>query len=198
MLIALLIVVALVVITLLYGVGLYNRLVALRQKYRNGYAQIDVQLKRRYDLIPNLVNIAKEYLKHEKETLDAVISARGAAVSASKAAAAQPGDSGLMSQLAGAEGLLGGALGRLMAVSEAYPDLKGNETMAQLTEELTSTENKIGFARQAYNDTVMHYNTAIEQFPAALFSGALGFKAASLLEFEGYIEREAPKVDFGS
>jgi len=189
---------ALVVFVLLYGVGLYNRLVALRQKYRNGYAQIDVQLKRRYDLIPNLVNVAKEYLKHERETLDAVISARGAAVSASQAAAAQPGDTGLMSKLAGAEGLLGGALGRLMMVAEDYPDLKGNQTMAQLTEELTSTENKISFARQAYNDTVMRYNTGIEQFPANLFSGAFGFKAASLLEFEGYIEREAPKVDFGS
>jgi len=171
--------------------------VQLRNRYKNSYAQIDVQLKRRYDLIPNLVEAAKGYLTHERETLEKVIAARGAAMGAAQKAAAAPGDPAAMQGLAQAEGALGGALGRLMAVFEAYPDLKANQNILQVQEELTSTENKIAFARQAYNDTVMEYNTKRESFPDTIFAGMFGFTAAQLLEAtESAEERKAPKVSF--
>src|SRR5438876_2418954 len=160
---------------LMFVVGLYNKLVALRNRFKNAYAQIDVQLKRRYDLIPNLVETAKGYLKHERGTLEAVIAARNAASSANVRAAANPGDPAAMQQLVAAEGSLTGALGRLFALAEAYPDLKANQTMAQLMEELTSTENKVSFARQAYNDSVMVYNTQREVFPSSIIAGMFNF-----------------------
>ncbi len=185
-----------IVILILWVVGIYNRLVGLRNRFKNAFAQIDVQLKRRYDLIPNLVETVKGYMKYERETLEAVISARNTASTAAQRAAANPGDPAAMTQLAGAEGALTGALGRLFALAEAYPDLKANQNMLQLQEELTSTENKVAFARQAYNDAVMTYNTAREVFPAALFAGAMGFTAAQLFEIEVAAEREAPKVSF--
>jgi LemA protein len=177
-------------------VGIYNRLVALRNRFRNAYAQIDVQLKRRYDLIPNLVETAKGYLKHERETLEAVIQARNQASSAAQKAAAAPGDPAAMRDLLGAEATLGGVLGRLFALSEAYPDLKANQTMASLMEELTSTENKVSFARQAYNDSVMTYNTAREQFPNSIVANSMGFTAAELFEIDQPEQREAPQVSF--
>ncbi len=180
----------------LWAVGVYNSLVGLRNRFKNAFAQIDVQLKRRYDLIPNLVEIAKGYLKHERETLEAVIKARNIALAASQTAAANPADGNAMRGLAAAEGGLAGALSRLMVVSEQYPDLKANQNMLQLTEELTSTENKISFARQAYNDSVMTYNTARETFPAVLLAGALGFQPAELFKIEDPTERNAPKVSF--
>ncbi len=180
----------------LWAVGVYNSLVGLRNRFKNAFAQIDVQLKRRYDLIPNLVEIAKGYLKHERETLEAVIKARNIALAASQTAAANPADGNAMRGLAAAEGGLAGALSRLMVVSEQYPDLKANQNMLQLTEELTSTENKISFARQAYNDSVMTYNTARETFPAVLLAGALGFQTAELFKIEDPTERNAPKVSF--
>ncbi len=180
----------------LYLIGLYNNLVTLKNRFENAFAQIDVQLKRRYDLIPNLVETAKAYLKHERETLEAVISARNQASAARQEAADHPGDPGAMQGLMGAETLLGGALGRLFAVSEAYPDLKANQNMMQLTEELTTTENKIAFARQAYNDSVMSYNVARESFPAVLVAASLGFNEAELFEVENEAIREAPKVSF--
>lgn len=180
----------------LWAVGVYNSLVGLRNRFKNAFAQIDVQLKRRYDLIPNLVEIAKGYLKHERETLEAVIKARNIALAASQSAAANPADGNAMRNLAAAEGGLAGALSRLMVVSEQYPELKANQNMLQLTEELTSTENKISFARQAYNDSVMTYNTARETFPAVLLAGALGFQAAELFKIEDPAERNAPKVSF--
>ncbi|MGA2029469.1 MAG: LemA family protein, partial [Verrucomicrobiota bacterium] len=158
----------------------YNKLVTLRNRFKNAYAQIDVQLKRRYDLIPNLVETAKGYIKHERETLEAVTAARNIAYAASKVAAANPGDSSAMKNLASAETGLGGTLSRLMMVSEQYPDLKANQNMMQLTEELTSTENKISFARQAYNDSVMIYNTDREVFPSNMIAGMLNFGAAEL------------------
>ncbi|MBX7165715.1 MAG: LemA family protein, partial [Pirellulales bacterium] len=164
--------------------------------FKNAYSQIDVQLKRRNDLIPNLVETAKGYMSHERETLEAVARARAAAVSAQQAAAAKPGDPAAMQGLMGAETALNGALGRLLAVAEAYPDLKANQNMLQLQEELTSTENKIAFARQAYNDSVMVYNNAREQFPAVLFAGMLNFHEAQLFEVASPQEREAPKVQF--
>jgi len=176
--------------------GMYNKLVRLRQRYKNAFAQIDVQLKRRYDLIPNLVETVKGYMKHERETLEAVINARNAAVSANQAAAAAPGEEGAMKELGRAEGALAGTLGRLFALSEAYPDLKANQNMMQLSEELTSTENKVAFSRQAYNDAVTAYNTSIEVFPAVMFAGMLGFRGATLFEVEGREEREAPQVSF--
>ncbi len=194
--VAWLIVLAVIVVLVLALVGLYNRLVALRNRFRNAFAQIDVQLKRRYDLIPNLVETAKAYLKHERETLEAVIQARNAAYAASRAAAAQPGDPQAMRNLAGAEGSLAGVMGRLFAVAEQYPDLKANQTMARLMEELTSTENKVAFARQAYNDAVMVYNTKCETFPAVLVARMLGFQTAALFEVKSEAEREAPKVQF--
>lgn len=186
----------LVVVLALWGIGVYNRLVGLRNRFKNAFAQIDVQLKRRYDLIPNLVETAKAYLKHERETLEAVIKARNIAAAAAQAAAANPADANSMRNLMTAEAGLGGALSRLLVVSEQYPDLKANQNMAQLTEELTSTENKIAFARQAYNDSVMGYNTTRESFPSVLLAGALGFQAAELFKVEDPAERNAPKVNF--
>jgi len=185
-----------VVILGLWAVGIYNGLVALRNRFKNAFAQIDVQLKRRYDLIPNLVETAKGYLKHERETLEAVIKARNIAASAAQTAAANPADPAAVGSLLTAEAGLGGALSRLMVVSEAYPELKANQNMMQLTEELTSTENKISFARQAYNDSVMAYNTQRETFPAVLLAGALGFQPATLFQIEDPTERQAPKVQF--
>ena len=187
---------ALIVVLALVVVGIYNRLVALRNRFKNAFAQIDVQLKRRYDLIPNLVETAKGYLKHEHSTLEDVIKARNIAYTASQAAAANPADAGAVKNLLGAESGLAGALSRLMVVSEAYPDLKANQNMMQLTEELTSTENKISFARQAYNDAVMSYNTTRETFPNVAFAGMFGFTAAQLFQIEDQAQREAPKVSF--
>jgi len=178
-------------------VSSYNRLVTARNAFKNAFAQIDVQLTRRYDLIPNLVEIAKGYIKHERETLEAVIQARNAAYAGLKAAASDPGNAAAVQKLAGADQLLGGALGRLLAVTEAYPDLKANQTMMQLSEELTSTENKLSFARQAYNDAVMSYNTGIESFPDNFVAGFGGFKEATLLEStESPEERKPVKVSF--
>jgi len=177
-------------------IGMYNKLVTLRNRFKNAYAQIDVQLKRRYDLIPNLVETAKGYLSHERETLEAVITARNAASAANNGAAANPGDPGAMMQLASAEGMLGSALGRLFALSEAYPDLKANTTMMSLMEELTSTENKVSFARQAYNDAVMAYNTQREVFPSSIVASTFNFAAAEFFAIEEPQEREAPKVSF--
>lgn len=179
-----------------YGVGQYNGLVTLRNRFKNAFAQIDVQLKRRYDLIPNLVETAKGYMKHESETLEAVMKARNAAVGAGQQAAANPGDPNAMSALSSAESGLTGVLGRLFAVAEAYPDLKANQTMSQLMEELTSTENKVGFARQAYNDAVTTYNTQREVFPSNIIAGIFGFAQAELFEVTEAAEKEAPKVQF--
>jgi len=187
---------AVIIILALSASGIYNSLVSLRNRFKNAYAQIDVQLKRRYDLIPNLVETAKGYMKHERETLEAVISARNGAVSGLKAAAANPADAAAVQQLSGAEAQLGGALGRLFALSEAYPDLKANQTMMQLSEELTSTENKVAFARQAYNDAVMSYNNHREVFPASMVAGMFGFQPAQQLDVEKPQMREAPKVSF--
>ncbi|MBU6271687.1 MAG: LemA family protein [Betaproteobacteria bacterium] len=180
-----------------WAISAYNQLVALRNRFRNAYAQIDVQLKRRYDLIPNLVDVAKAYLKHERETLEAVIAARNSALGASRAVAAKPGDAAAMQGLATAEGALQGALGRLFALAEAYPDLQSNQNMMQLSEELTSTENKVAFARQAFNDAVMEYNTGTEQFPASVLAGLFRFEAAQLLQAtESAEERKAIRVQF--
>jgi LemA protein len=199
MLIGLLVILGLIIAFIAVVVGIYNRLIADRNRYKNAFAQIDVQLKRRYDLIPNLVETAKGYLKHEKETLEAVISARSAAMGASKKASANPGEPGAMQGLMQAEGLLSGALGKLFALSEAYPDLKANETMTQLSEELTSTENKVAFARQAFNDMVTSYNTNREKFPNNILAGMFNFLQAELLEStESPEERKAPKVSFTS
>jgi len=192
----LLIIIALSVLLLVYGVVLYNRLVQLRNRFKNAFAQIDVQLKRRYDLIPNLVETARGYLKHEREVLEAVIKARNQAASAEARASAKPEDPEAISGLIGAETMLTGALGRLFALVEAYPDLKANQTMMQLSEELTSTENKIAFARQAFNDAVMYYNTQREVFPSNLVAGSFNFAPAKLLEVEAPEERSAPKVSF--
>jgi len=192
--IVLLVLLALAAAVVFWAIGTYNGLVTARNAYKNAFAQIDVQLTRRYDLIPNLVETAKGYMKHERETLEAVIAARGAAQSGLSAAKANPGDAAAMAQLGAAEGQLSGALGRLMAVSEAYPDLKANQNMMQLSEELTSTENKVAFARQAYNDAVMSYNNRREVFPASLIAG--GFAPASLLEVTEPAKREAVKVSF--
>jgi len=181
---------------ILFAVTIYNRLVAGRNRFKNAFAQIDVQLTRRHDLIPNLVETAKGYMKHERETLEAVINARNTAVSGLKAAAADPSDPEAMKNLAAAEQGLSGALGRLFALSEAYPDLKANENMMQLSEELTTTENKVAFARQAYNDSVMTYNTLRESFPNNFFAGWFNFQAAELLEIEDEAKREVPKVSF--
>jgi LemA protein len=192
------VVIALLVVLSLIGfvIGGYNKLVTLRNRYKNAYAQIDVQLKRRYDLIPNLVEIAKGYIKHERETLEAVTQARNIAYTASKAAAANPGDAGAMKSLGSAETGLAGTLSRLMMVSEQYPDLKANQNMLQLTEELTSTENKISFARQAYNDTVMSYNTDREVFPSNLIAGIFNFGTAELFVIDQPEQKDAPKVSF--
>ena len=184
------------VLLVLMVIGIYNKLVALRNRYRNAFSQIDVQLKRRYDLIPNLVEVAKGYMKHERGTLEAVIQARNQAASAGQQAAQNPGDPAAMKSLGSAEGQLTGALGRLFALSENYPDLKANENMLSLQEELSSTENKVAFARQAYNDSVMRYNTARETFPNVVFAGMFNFHAADLFEVEEVQQREAPKVSF--
>ena len=180
----------------MFVVGIYNKLVTMRNRYKNAYAQIDVQLKRRYDLIPNLVETAKGYMAHERGTLEAVTAARNIAYAASKAAAANPGDASVMKNLGSAETGLSGTLSRLMMVSEAYPDLKANQNMMQLTEELTSTENKISFARQAYNDSVMTYNTDREVFPSNLIAGTFNFGAAELFVVDKPEEKVAPKVSF--
>jgi LemA protein len=180
----------------LLAVGIYNALVTLRNRYKNAYAQIDVQLKRRYDLIPNLVETAKGYLSHERGTLEAVIAARNAAATANTRAAQNPGDVSAMKALSGAENTLTGTLGRLFAIAEAYPDLKANTTMMTLMEELTSTENKVSFARQAYNDSVMAYNTRREVFPSNIFAGMFNFAPAELFVIEAAEQREAPKVKF--
>ena len=181
---------------LIFVAKVYNTLVAMRNRVRNAFAQIDVQLKRRYDLIPNLVEIAKTYMEHERETLEAVIAARNSAVSAEKQAAQTPEDPNAMKNLMGAESQLSGALGRLFAVAEAYPDLKANENMMQLTEELTSTENKIAFARQAFNDAVDAFNTYKQSFPQNIFASTFGFRDAEFFEIENPAEKEAPKVSF--
>jgi LemA protein len=191
------IILALVAAFAFFAITIYNRLVALRNRFKNAFAQIDVQLKRRYDLIPNLVEAAKGYLAHERQTLEAVIAARGAAVTAAQRAAQAPGDPAAMTGLAQAEGALGGALGRLLAVFENYPDLKANQNILQVQEELASTENKVAFARQGYNDSVMTYNTRREAFPDNVVAGLFGFKEAMLLEStESPEERKAPKVKF--
>jgi LemA protein len=188
--------VAAIVIAALAATGIYNSLVSLRNRFKNAFAQIDVQLKRRYDLIPNLVETAKGYIKHEHDTLEDVIKARNIALAASQGAAANPADAGAVKGLAAAEGGLAGALSRLMVVSEQYPELKANQNMMQLTEELTSTENKIAFARQAYNDSVMAYNTSRETFPNVLLAGMFGFLPAESFHVEDPAERSAPKVSF--
>jgi len=184
------------VAVVLFAITIYNRLIAGRNRFKNAFAQIDVQLTRRHDLIPNLVETAKGYMKHERETLEAVINARNSAVSGLKAAAADPSDPAAMKNLAEAEQGLSGALGRLFALSEAYPDLKANENMMQLSEELTTTENKVAFARQAYNDSVMDYNNLRESFPNNFFAGWFNFRAAELLEIEDESKREVPSVSF--
>ena len=194
-----LILLAIVVAVAFWGMGLYNRLVTARNAYRNAFAQIDVQLQRRFDLIPNLVEVAKQYMSHERETLEAVIAARSAAQSGLAAAKANPGDPEAMAALAASQGQLNGVLGRLMMVAEAYPDLKANQNMMQLTEELTSTENKVAFARQAFNDAVTGYNNRREVFPSSVFAGMFGFEPATLLEIPADKQaqvREAPKVQF--
>jgi LemA protein len=190
------IVLGLIVFFLLFLVSAYNRLVTARNGFKNAFAQIDVQLTRRHDLIPNLVETAKGYLKHERETLEAVITARNTAVAGLKAAAANPASAAAVEQLSGAETALNGALGRLFALSESYPDLKANTTMMQLSEELTSTENKVAFARQAYNDSVTGYNNVRETFPSSVVAGMFGFEPATLLQIESPAMREVPKVSF--
>ena len=195
----LLILLVIVAAVAFWGVGIYNGLVTARNAYKNAFAQIDVQLQRRFDLIPNLVEVARKYMAHERETLEAVIAARSAAQSGLSAAKANPGDPEAMATLAAAQGQLNAGLGRLLAVAEAYPDLKANQNMMQLTEELTSTENKVAFARQAFNDAVMGYNNRREAFPGNLFAGMFGFAAATLLDIpvdKRDQVREAPKVSF--
>ena len=186
-----------IVVLVIWAVSIYNRLVQLRNRFKNSFAQIDVQLKRRYDLIPNLVETAKGYMKHERETLEAVIKARNQAVTAATAAGANPGNPAAMQGLSQAEGALTGMLGRLFALSEAYPDLKANQNMLSIQEELSSTENKVAFARQAFNDSVMEYNTKRESFPDTIFAVMFGFGAAELLQAtESAEERKAPQVKF--
>jgi LemA protein len=194
--IGLIVVIGIVVVFGLFAMGVYNGLVKLRNMYRNSFSQIDVQLKRRHDLIPNLVETAKAYMGHERGTLEAVIQARNAAEGARKDAAANPGDPAALMALGKAEGSLGGVLGRLFALSEAYPDLKANQNMMQLSEELTTTENKVAFARQAYNDSVLAYNNKREVFPNNIVAGMFGFSQAALFELDVEAAREAPKVQF--
>lgn len=189
--------IAIIVAVVVWAISIYNGLVALRNRFKNAFSQIDVQLKRRYDLIPNLVETAKGYIKHERETLEAVTKARNIAMAAAQAAGANPGNPEAMHQLSQAEGTLTGVLGRLLAVSESYPDLKANQNMLALQEELTSTENKVAFARQGYNDAVMTYNTDRESFPNNIFAGVFGFGPAELLQAtESAEERKAPQVKF--
>ncbi|OQX11368.1 MAG: hypothetical protein BWK73_17895 [Thiothrix lacustris] len=188
---------AALVLVILFFISLYNRLVALKNKVANAFGQIDVQLKRRHDLIPNLVETARAYMTHERSTLEAVVNARNTAQAAGQLAAQQPGDAQALAAMAQAEGALSSTLGRFFALAEAYPDLKANQTMMQLSEELTTTENKVAFARQAFNDAVMELNTAIQSFPAVVFAGALGFTTAALLQpLESEAERKAPVVRF--
>jgi len=190
------IILGIIVLLAVFVVGIYNGLVTARNAYKNAFAQIDVQLTRRHDLIPNLVEVAKGYLAHERNTLEAVIQARNAAVSGLKAAAANPGDAAAVQNLATTENALTGALGRLFALAEAYPDLKANRNMMQLSEELTTTENKVAFARQAFNDSVMGYNNKREVFPNSIVAGMFNFQPAQLLEIESPQKREVPKVSF--
>ncbi|MGE0031593.1 MAG: LemA family protein [Steroidobacteraceae bacterium] len=190
------IVLGIIVLLVMFVIGIYNGLITARNGYKNAFAQIDVQLTRRHDLIPNLVETAKGYLAHERNTLEAVITARNAAVSGLKAAAANPGDAAAVQNLASTENALSGALGRLFALAEAYPDLKANRNMMQLSEELTTTENKVAFARQAFNDAVMGYNNRREVFPNSVIAGMFNFQAAQLLEIESPAKREVPKVSF--
>jgi LemA protein len=185
-----------VIIVALLFIGIYNRLVNLRNGVKNAFSQIDVQLTRRYDLIPNLVEAVKGYMKHERETLDAVISARNAAVTGLRTAEANPSDPEAIRQLASAEATLQGSLGRMFALAEAYPDLKANQNMMQFQEELASTENKVAFARQAFNDAVMTYNNGRENFPNNILAGLFNFKPAEHLEIEAPEKRQAPKVSF--
>ena len=189
--------IAALALALLFLISLYNRLIALKNKVANAFGQIDVQLKRRHDLIPNLVETARAYMTHERSTLEAVVNARNTAQAAGKLAAQQPGDAQALAVMAQAEGALSSTLGRFFALAEAYPDLKANQNMMQLSEELTTTENKVAFARQAFNDAVMELNTAIQSFPAIVFAGALGFTNAVLLQpLESEAEREAPVIRF--
>ena len=195
--VVLIVLVAVAIVLAMFVVGIYNRLVVLRNRYKNGFAQIEVQLKRRHDLIPNLVETVKGYMAHERQTLEAVIEARNQAATGLAAAAGDPTNPEAMQKLGAAEGVLGGAMGRLLALSESYPDLKASQNMQQLTEELTSTENKVSFARQAFNDAVTVYNTYRQSFPAALFASAFGHPTdASLLEFDSQAIAEPPKVSF--
>ena len=194
--IALGVVFVLFLIFAMWAMGIFNNLVKLRNRFENAFSQIDVQLKRRHDLIPNLVNVAKGYMSHEKDTLEAVIQARNQAISATSAAASKPGDEAAMNNLSSAESNLNGAIGRLLMIAESYPDLKANENMLALQEELTSTENKVSFARQAYNDAVTAYNTTREMFPANMIAGMFGFNNARLFEVDVEAERDVPKVEF--
>ena len=191
------IILGLLVIVVFWAISIYNGLVAARNRFKNAFAQIDVQLKRRYDLIPNLVETAKGYIKHERETLEAVIKARNQAIGAAQTASANPGNPAAMQALQQAEGSLTGVLGRMFALAESYPDLKANQNMLALQEELTSTENKVSFARQGFNDSVMEYNTKRESFPDSIFAGMFGFQPAELLQAtESAEERKAPQVKF--
>jgi LemA protein len=194
--IGLLLFLGVLLVVVVYFVGIFNGLVTYRNRFKNAFSQIDVQLQRRYELIPNLVETAKAYLAHEKETLTNVIAARNQAFAAAKAAVAAPDNAGAMEKLGQAEGALGASLGRLLAVSESYPDLKANQTMQQLMEELTSTENRVGFARQAFNDAVMEYNIKREQFPNFFIAGAFGFQAAAQLEIQNAEARQPVQVKF--
>jgi LemA protein len=197
MLITTLVIVGVLIILVMIVVGIYNKLVTLKNRFENGFSQIEVQLQRRYDLIPNLIETVKGYMAHEKETLEAVIQARNQAQSSLQAASQNPGDASAIAGLAGAEGMLGGALGRIFALSESYPDLKANQNMANLQEELSSTENKVAFSRQAFNDSVTAYNTYKQTFPPVFFAGMFGHgQDGTLLEFESKKIKEAPKVKF--
>lgn len=195
--VGLIIVVVLLLALVLFMVGVFNRLVMARNTAKNAFAQIDVQLTRRYDLIPNLVEVAKGYLQHERQTLEAVVQARNTAVAGLRTAAANPTNAAAVGALSGADNQLSGALGRLFALTEAYPDLKANQTMMQLSEELTTTENKVAFARQAYNDAVLSYNNAREVFPNRFMASNFGFAPMKSLEIDAPVKREAPKVSFG-
>ena len=194
--IVVLVLVALLIVALLYAVGLFNRLVSLRNRFKNAFAQIDVQLKRRYDLIPNLVETAKAYLGHERQTLEAVMSARASATQAQVHVAGDPTDRSAMQKLQAADGALTASLGRLLATAEDYPELKANQTMMQLSEELTSTENKVAFSRQAYNDAVLNYKNYRESFPPVVLANLLGFEDAVYFELEEASQKDPPKVDF--